>query len=125
MKGGFGLSPRRNQAQVGGGRCLVSAQTRYLNFSVHKNSLLDVNFAPDGFRELSDLPGRLCLAQTRPMHHDVAPLPNDRVRAFELWEGWHGYDRRKYCELLEEAFEPFEHYARPAAVPGGDKEGES
>ena len=23
-------------------------------------------------------------------------VPNDRVRAFALWEGWHGYDRKKY-----------------------------
>ena len=35
------------------------------------------------------------------------PLPNDRVRAYVLWEGWHGYDRRKYGELLEEAFQLF------------------
>lgn len=36
------------------------------------------------------------------------PLPNDRVRAYSLWEGWQGYDRRKYGELLEEAFNLFE-----------------
>jgi len=34
-------------------------------------------------------------------------VPNDRVRAFSLWEGFHGYDRTKYCELLHEAFDPF------------------
>ena len=25
-------------------------------------------------------------------------VPNDRVRAFALWEGWHGYDRKKYTQ---------------------------
>ena len=35
-----------------------------------------------------------------------ARVPNDRVRAYSLWEGWHGYDRRKYSELLREAFRP-------------------
>jgi len=35
-------------------------------------------------------------------------VPNDRVRAFALWEGWHGYDRKKYAAMLREAFEPFE-----------------
>ncbi len=34
-------------------------------------------------------------------------VPNDRVRAYALWEGWHGYDRRKYQAMLHEAFEPF------------------
>jgi DNA polymerase elongation subunit (family B) len=34
-------------------------------------------------------------------------VANDRVRAYALWEGWFGYDRRKYAELLREAFEPF------------------
>lgn len=34
-------------------------------------------------------------------------VPNNRVRAYALWEGWHGYDRRKYQALLREAFEPF------------------
>ena len=37
-----------------------------------------------------------------------ASVPNDRVRAFGLWEGWHGYDRKKYREMLLEAFEPLE-----------------
>jgi hypothetical protein len=35
-------------------------------------------------------------------------VPNDRVRAFALWEGWHGYDRKKYKAMLREAFQPFE-----------------
>jgi DNA polymerase II len=35
-------------------------------------------------------------------------VPNDRVRAFALWEGWHGYDRKKYAAMLREAFQPFE-----------------
>ncbi len=34
-------------------------------------------------------------------------VPNDRVRAFALWEGWFGYDRKKYAAILREAFEPF------------------
>lgn len=34
-------------------------------------------------------------------------LPNDRARAWTLWEGWRGYDTQKYCEMLREAFEPF------------------
>jgi len=34
-------------------------------------------------------------------------VPNDRVRAFALWEGWFGYDRKKYTAMLREAFEPF------------------
>jgi hypothetical protein len=29
------------------------------------------------------------------------------LRAFALWEGWHGYDRRKHQAMLREAFEPF------------------
>jgi DNA polymerase-2 len=35
-------------------------------------------------------------------------VSNDRVRAFALWEGWHGYDRKKYKAMLREAFQPFE-----------------
>jgi hypothetical protein len=34
--------------------------------------------------------------------------PKRRVRAFALWEGWHGYDRKKYAAMLREAFQPFE-----------------
>jgi DNA polymerase-2 len=34
-------------------------------------------------------------------------VPNDRVRAFALWEGFYGYDRAKYRALLREAFAPF------------------
>src|SRR5258708_5733428 len=34
-------------------------------------------------------------------------VPNDRVRAFALWEGCFGYDRKKYVAMLREAFEPF------------------
>jgi DNA polymerase-2 len=36
-----------------------------------------------------------------------ARVPNERVRAYSQWEGWHGYDRRKYRDMLREAFEPF------------------
>ncbi len=35
-------------------------------------------------------------------------VPNERVRAFGLWEGWFGYDRKKYAAMLREAFQPFE-----------------
>ena len=45
-------------------------------------------------------------------------VPNDRVRAYALWEGWHGYDRKKYRELLLEAFAPFEHSAHRRPQPG-------
>ncbi|MGH9699863.1 MAG: DNA polymerase domain-containing protein [Candidatus Acidiferrales bacterium] len=34
-------------------------------------------------------------------------VPNDRVRAYSLWEGFHGYDRAKYRAMLREAFAPF------------------
>ncbi|MHB8641234.1 MAG: DNA polymerase domain-containing protein, partial [Candidatus Acidiferrales bacterium] len=34
-------------------------------------------------------------------------VPNDRVRAFSLWEGFYGYDREKYRDLMREAFAPF------------------
>jgi DNA polymerase-2 len=37
-----------------------------------------------------------------------AHVPNDRVRAYALWEGWFGYDRKKYAAMLREAFQPFE-----------------
>lgn len=39
-----------------------------------------------------------------------AKVPNDRVRAYSLWEGWRGYDRAIYAAMLLEAFEPFEHF---------------
>jgi len=32
-----------------------------------------------------------------------AHVPNDRVRAYALWEGWFGYDRKKYADALIEA----------------------
>lgn len=35
-------------------------------------------------------------------------VPNNRARSFCLWEGWHGYDLKKYRALLMEAFEPFQ-----------------
>jgi DNA polymerase-2 len=34
-------------------------------------------------------------------------VPNDRVRAYSLWEGFHGYDRAKYRAMLREAIAPF------------------
>ena len=39
-----------------------------------------------------------------------ADLPDDRVRAWTLWEGWHGYDVKNYQKALREAFEAFEHF---------------
>ncbi|MGH9759099.1 MAG: DNA polymerase domain-containing protein [Candidatus Acidiferrales bacterium] len=36
-----------------------------------------------------------------------AAVPNDRVRAYALWEGWHGYDKQKYQDMLREAFAIF------------------
>jgi DNA polymerase-2 len=46
-----------------------------------------------------------------------AAVPNDRVRAYSLWEGWRGYDREKYQGLLREAFEAFFEPARRGAIP--------
>jgi DNA polymerase-2 len=44
--------------------------------------------------------------------HANAKVPNDRVRAFALWDGWFGYDRAKYQAMLREAFEPFLKFGR-------------
>ncbi len=46
-----------------------------------------------------------------------AHVPNDRVRAYALWEGWFGYDRKKYVAMLREAFEPFALCAPKRAEP--------
>jgi DNA polymerase elongation subunit (family B) len=46
-----------------------------------------------------------------------AHVPNDRVRAYALWEGWFGYDRKKYTALLREAFEPFVLCVQKRAEP--------
>lgn len=40
-----------------------------------------------------------------------AKFADDRVRAWTMWEGWHGYDVEKYREALREAFAPLEHFA--------------
>jgi DNA polymerase II len=45
-------------------------------------------------------------------------VPNDRVRAFSLWEGFQGYDRAKYHALLREAFDPFLILARQTGSLG-------
>jgi DNA polymerase elongation subunit (family B) len=37
-----------------------------------------------------------------------AKIPNDRVRSYAVWEGWHGYDRNWYRNALTEAFELFD-----------------
>jgi DNA polymerase-2 len=44
-------------------------------------------------------------------------VPNDRVRAFALWEGWFGYDRKKYAAMLHEAFQPFELFVAKPTQP--------
>lgn len=44
-----------------------------------------------------------------------AHLPDDRARAWTLWEGWRGYDVAKYMDALRQAFEPFERYATASA----------
>jgi len=46
-----------------------------------------------------------------------AHVPNDRVRAYALWEGWFGYDRKKYAAMLREAFQPFELFTAEASQP--------
>src|SRR5207249_8115201 len=46
-----------------------------------------------------------------------SPVPNDRVRAFALWEGWCGYDRKKYARMLREAFQPFELFLEEPTQP--------
>ena len=45
-----------------------------------------------------------------------AKFPDDRFRAFTLWEAWRGYDVRQYQQALREAFKPFEHFAPPPAA---------
>ena len=54
-------------------------------------------------------------------------VPNDRVRAFALWDGWFGYDRKKYASMLRKAFEPFELFIskstsqlNPRQIPCGE-----
>ncbi len=42
-----------------------------------------------------------------------ARVPNDRVKAFALWDGWYGYDQEKYKEMLREAFEVFKTFVLP------------
>ena len=49
-------------------------------------------------------------------------VPNDRVRAFALWEGWFGYDRKKYAAMLHEAFQPFELVAAEIPQQNGPDE---
>ena len=51
-------------------------------------------------------------------------VPNDRVRAYALWDGWFGYDRRKYAELLRDAFEPLT-IGRAGKIPSAQPESEN
>jgi len=53
-----------------------------------------------------------------------ADLPDDRVRAWTLWEGWHGYDVKNYQKALREAFEAFQHFAAAVAIRGISPEAE-
>ena len=43
-----------------------------------------------------------------------AKFPDDRVRAWTLWEGWRGYDVNKYQAALRDAFAPFDRFAARA-----------
>lgn len=45
-----------------------------------------------------------------------AKLPDDRYRAWTLWEGWRGYDVQQYQAALRDAFKPFEQYARTSRL---------
>jgi DNA polymerase II len=52
-------------------------------------------------------------------------FPDDRFRAFTLWEAWRGYDARQYQQALRDAFKPFEHFvparaSSPCSHPGRD-----
>lgn len=38
-------------------------------------------------------------------------LPDDRVRAWGLWDSWRGYDLSEYQKALEKAFQPFAYFA--------------
>ena len=40
-----------------------------------------------------------------------ADLPDDRVRAWTLWERWQAYDVKIYQKAVREAFEAFDHFA--------------
>jgi len=45
---------------------------------------------------------------------------HDHVCAWTLWEGWGGYDVKKYLEALRDAFRPFEYFtdrANTVAAP--------
>jgi DNA polymerase II len=51
-----------------------------------------------------------------------AHVPNDRVRAYALWEGWFGYDRKKYRDMLREAFQPFDLFIAGSSQPDNSDE---
>jgi DNA polymerase elongation subunit (family B) len=40
-----------------------------------------------------------------------AKFPDDRYRAWTLWEGWRGYDVNKYQAALRDAFKPLAYFA--------------
>lgn len=40
-----------------------------------------------------------------------AKWPDDRYRAWTLWEGWRGYDVNKYQAALRDAFKPLDQYS--------------
>jgi DNA polymerase elongation subunit (family B) len=44
-----------------------------------------------------------------------ARLPDDRARAWTLWEGWRGYDVAEYMAALRQAFKPFTQFAAARA----------
>ena len=45
-----------------------------------------------------------------------AHLPDDRARAWTLWEGWRGYDVAQYMDALRQAFRPFTLFASPSVL---------
>ncbi len=45
-----------------------------------------------------------------------AHLPDDRARAWTLWEGWRGYDVANYMDALRQAFQPFTLFASASVL---------
>jgi DNA polymerase elongation subunit (family B) len=45
-----------------------------------------------------------------------ARLPDDRARAWTLWEGWRGYDVANYMDALRQAFQPFTQFATARVI---------
>jgi DNA polymerase elongation subunit (family B) len=74
--------------------------------------LPSINFAPTAYiAELdfvSQFPSIMARFNIAPETVNRPCCPEaPRIRAFALWEGWFGYDRKKYAAMLRDAFEPF------------------